>query len=497
MSLFRKSIKGAVKLSVGQALNYGCSFLRLAILARLLSREDFGIAATFAITIATLEMVGNIAINRLIVQSENGDRPDFQATLQLVEVCRGLTNAALLFVLAWPASRFFGVPEARWAFHCLAIVPLVRGFMHLDIHRQEREMNFGPRIVVEVVPQVLVTLAAWPMAVWLQDYSVILWLLIARATIHVLSSHLIAKRPYRCKWEGAHRAEILKFGWPLMLNAILIYLVSQGDRVAIAGRYDMELLAIYTAAATLALAPVFIVGSMIASVILPLLSRFQAEPARFRQVYGSCREVLTVVSGWTSGIMIILAGVLPVIVFGEKYASAGPIIVPLAIAAGLRMIRSGCSTAAMSLGDTKITLYANMVRSGGLALTVAVVVAGQPIVWAAWTVALAESVALVAANTSLWLRHRAMAPVPLGRPEAVWGAAIAAVYLFQSAFAGKGILLTTFFVCVFSVLWLGVSCGLFPAIRGHAYVSIQFLVARFRHPRYPVQRAEEGTEELQ
>ena len=51
MSLFRKSLKGSVELSAGQILTYGCSFVRLAILARLLTVADFGIAATFSMTI--------------------------------------------------------------------------------------------------------------------------------------------------------------------------------------------------------------------------------------------------------------------------------------------------------------------------------------------------------------------------------------------------------------------------------------------------------------
>ncbi len=477
MSLLRKSIKGTLKLSVGQALAYGCSFLKLAILARLLSREDFGIAATFTITVMLLQMVGNISLNRLIIQSDKGGRADFQGMLQSVAVCKGLFNAVFLFVLGWPLSSLFGIPEARWAFHFLALIPLLSGFVHLDMNRQEREMNFGPRLVVEVLPQVLITLAAWPMALWLRDYSVILWLLIARTVMTVLLSHLVAKRPYRCTWEASYVVEILKFGWPLALNALLLYLVSQGDRVLIAGRYDMEMLAIYTAAATLALTPGQIVRRINVSVILPLLAKFQVDPPKFRQVYASCREVLTVVSGWSSGILIILAGILPAIVYGEKYSSAGPIMAPLAIAAGLLVIRGGCSTAAMSLGDTKNLLIANLVRCGGLVLTVSVVVAGRPIVWAAWTVALAEAIALFAASATLWLRHKDMAPPPLGRPEAVWGAALAATYLLSATIGTQSNLAAALLAVAFSVLWLGISTALFPSIRGYMCDLVRSLLA--------------------
>ena len=55
MTLKRKAIRGSVLLTAGEAIVYGASFARNMLLARLLTKADFGIAATFSMVVMLLE----------------------------------------------------------------------------------------------------------------------------------------------------------------------------------------------------------------------------------------------------------------------------------------------------------------------------------------------------------------------------------------------------------------------------------------------------------
>src|SRR5262245_40383824 len=114
-------LKSGLKLSANQALVQGCSFLRNVIIARLVSPEDFGIAATFAITYYLLDMASNIGVATHVIQAENGEDPRFQNTAQLLCFTRGLINGLIIFALAVPLSSLFGIPQAKWAFGVLAL----------------------------------------------------------------------------------------------------------------------------------------------------------------------------------------------------------------------------------------------------------------------------------------------------------------------------------------------------------------------------------------
>src|SRR5437879_4452814 len=156
-------LKSGLKLGANQVFVQACSFLRNVIVARVISPENFGIAATFAMTFYFLEMISNLASEALLIQADDGNDPNFQSATHLLQAGRGLTNALLIFLLAGPISHMFGVPHARWAFQCVAFAPLVKGFSHTDLFRLQREMKFGPAISVDVVTNLLTTLVALPL----------------------------------------------------------------------------------------------------------------------------------------------------------------------------------------------------------------------------------------------------------------------------------------------------------------------------------------------
>jgi O-antigen/teichoic acid export membrane protein len=125
------------------------SLVRNVIIARLISVEDFGIASTFAITMAMVEMASNIAVDRLLVQARDGEEPHLLSTLHSIQAARGLFGAVVLFVIAHPVSLLFGLPEVAWAYQAMAAIPLLRGLANLDMFRRQRDMQFLPFVLVE------------------------------------------------------------------------------------------------------------------------------------------------------------------------------------------------------------------------------------------------------------------------------------------------------------------------------------------------------------
>ena len=83
--------------------------------------------------------------------------------------------------------------------------------------------------LVGLVPQVIVTAAAWPLAVWLKDYRVIVWLMVTKSVTGAVLSFMFARRPYRWRWDREHARSMLVFGWPLLLNGLVMFGCQQAD----------------------------------------------------------------------------------------------------------------------------------------------------------------------------------------------------------------------------------------------------------------------------
>lgn len=118
-------LKGSAVLSAGEAAAYGCSFLRNMILARLLTKADYGVAAALSLVISMLEFTGKMAVSQLVVQDKEGDRPEFMATAHLVQFVVALVSACTIVAASGLLSRMLKMPDQRWAIQALALIDLV------------------------------------------------------------------------------------------------------------------------------------------------------------------------------------------------------------------------------------------------------------------------------------------------------------------------------------------------------------------------------------
>lgn len=440
MSERRRIFAGAAFLSVAQVAEQACVFARNLILARLLGPENMGVAATFAVTMSLLEMSSELATDRLLLQAKDGDDPALQGAAQLVEAVRGALIALVILALSGPIAALFDVPEAVWAFRALALAPLIKGFAHLDAKRLVRGHRYRPLVLVDLGSQALVTAAAWPLAWALDSYWAVLWLVIGQVCGSVLISHVVATRRYGWSMTGEAWRRIVSFGWPLLINGLLMFGVFQGDRLIVGVFYDMETLGVYSVAFALAMMPTMMLARVATPVLLPSLSRLTEDPERFAQRHRVSLELLTV---GTLGYVCLLVGAggsLMALLYGDAYRGAGAFIGAIALMQALRMVRIAPTLAAMAHGDTRNALIANLWRTGSLALALFAAAMQAPLVWVALAGVAGEVVALLVSVRRLMRRQRV--PLTASWPLAALpaGALVGLVLLFAlSRDAGDGL----------------------------------------------------------
>lgn len=355
--------------------NAAASLLLLArnlIIARLIPVADYGIAATFAIAMAVVEMMSALGLQQQIVQSSDGDDPRFQASLQGFQVLRGAITGGVLYLAAPLIADFLQVPQATWAYQIMALVPVLNALVHFDVYRMNRQMRFGPMILTGALPALGALGAVWPLAVWYGDYRVMLYSIILQAVLTALTSHLVAQRPYRLVLDRALMGQSLAFGWPLLLNGILLFAVFQGDKLIVGRTMGMETLAIFAMGFTLTLTPTLVLSKSVQNFFLPQLTAAnRGTPdgeARFAHL-----SMVTFQSHMlfaTLIVLMIMAIGKPAIdvLLNDKYAQVVPLLTWMAILQALRLFRGGPATVALAQGMTGNALIANILRVASLPL---------------------------------------------------------------------------------------------------------------------------------
>jgi O-antigen/teichoic acid export membrane protein len=389
----RQLVGNTLLLTLGQVLNYGLSFLRNVILARTLAKADFGLAAVFGMTITLLEIAGRMSFGQQIIQAKDGASDDVLSCSHAFQFSLAMAGAILIASLSYPMACLFNVPHRMWSFSLLALIPFAKSFENLDYYRQQREQRYLSVVLCESVPQMIITLAAWPLVIWLGDFRVILWLMLGKSGMGILMTHLVAERSYRWSWRGDQMRRMWVFGWPLLLNGVLLFAAQQADQLVVGAFLSVAELASFALVMSVVSIPWFIFSQVASSVMLPILARVQDDAVDFSRKYRICVEYVAV------GAILLM---LPLIVggeqaisllFGAKYKGAGQLMALLGATSAVRFLRLLPTVAAMARADTLNNLIANIWRSTSLPLAVMIAVLGGNVVLIAACGLFAELVA--------------------------------------------------------------------------------------------------------
>lgn len=359
------SRQGALLLS-GYAAAQALSFARNALIGHWLSKGDFGIAASIALMLQLLETASDLGADRLIVQAADGDDPALAASAHATLVARGVISALLLYLAAGPIVAFFSIAEARWAFEAAALVPLVKGFQHLDPRRFQRRLQNRAQMIVEAGPQAIALAATLPMLTLAPRYDAVLWLALLQAACALVISHLLAERAYALALDRRHLARLVAFGWPIWLSAFPLIAVYQGDRLIIGRLLGMEDLAQFTTAFMVTMVPGLVAAKVGHALLLPLFAGVAGDHARLVGRFRVASETVALAAAiYLAGFLVAGGGVVA-LAFGPQYAGLDLLVAWLATMWSLRMIQAVPGMALMAAGETQPFLVAGLLRAAAL-----------------------------------------------------------------------------------------------------------------------------------
>lgn len=378
---------------------------RNIILARFLTKEDFGIAALLGLILTLFEMTGKMALGQQLVQSEHGDKPEYIDSLHCTQLVLGFTSTSLICICAWPLAGFLPGTGHLASLLVLGLIPLINGFNHLEVYRRTRSLNYGAIVLAEMIPQILTTAAAWPLTVFFKDYRAVLWLLLGRSLLYVLITHLLASRPFHPRYRRAWLIESLLFGWPLLLSGFVQMGNFQGDSMVVATRYTLSELGEYSVALAMAMTPSVALLRVSHSIALPLLSAVQNDLKQLIDRYGRYVETLVFLACAATLGMLFCGEQVITLLYGDKYIGIGALACLLTAGQGMRIIRGATVGAAMARRDTMNILITNIWRLSGLVLAVFVGWLHGSLAWFALTGFTGEIIALTISIRRLRSQH--------------------------------------------------------------------------------------------
>jgi PST family polysaccharide transporter len=247
----------------------------------------------------------------------------------------GLSGAITLLLVACSplVAWFYRDPRLIGITLVLSLTFILNGLAVQHTALLNRQMRFRALVSIQVGSMLIGVGLAITMALLNFDY----WALVVSNVVTVLAATLftwiaIPWRPQAPSRRSGTRS-LVSFG-ANMASGGLIYSLARGADSMLIGRYYGAVpLGLYSRAAALLTRPMDQFLSPIGAVFLPVLSRVQNQPERYRRTFLRVYETMALVSCLFTALLLALARPLTLIVLGPKWEQAALIFAGFTVGA--------------------------------------------------------------------------------------------------------------------------------------------------------------------
>lgn len=309
------------------------------VLARLLVPADFGLVALAGAISAFLTLFADLGLSAATVQRKVLTQ-SLVSALFYVNLLAGLATMAVLMLIAPLAAIVFSDDRLLTIILVTSLTSPVLAASRQHAALLQRQMRWRAIQAIAVGPQLAASAAAVALALFAGwGY----WALVAQSLLAAILTTLWSWRA--CSWrpgkvhDWQEAKEPLAFGFHLSVFGLVNAVHRQSDDMLIGWRWGAGELGQYSRAYALLKAPLQLINGPVGSAVMPMLSRLQDDPGRWRNTYLDALAFVALISSLAGAGLFACSEPLVALLYGPGWGSAGEILGYLA----LPMIFAGAS----------------------------------------------------------------------------------------------------------------------------------------------------------
>lgn len=361
----------------------GIAFLRLAILARILSPAQFGIFGIATLVLALLEVFTETGINVFLIQKKN-DSNSYISSAWVVSIIRGCIISLVLILLTPFITGFFNSPDSRSVLFLIAVVPFLRGFINPSIITIQKEIQFQKefylRSVLLLVDASVVIIAAFIT----RSAESFVYGLIFSAIIEVILSFAFFRPWPSLSFEFDKIKHIINRGWYVTLTGIFSYFSDNGDNLSVGKIMGASSLGLYQVAYRISTLTISEITEVVNKVTFPVYSKFADDRKRLFSAFMKVSAISSLVAVVAGILIFIFSKPIVLIIAGENWLSITPVVQVLAIYGIIRTLFGNFSSLFLSMERQDYVAKMTFVRVVALLIVVVPLISTYGLMGAAY-----------------------------------------------------------------------------------------------------------------
>lgn len=335
MSYRKHAIAGFSWQSIQKLVTAGLGFVKIFILARLLSPEQFGLFSLVMIALGMTESVTQTGVNITMLQSTQPVRY-FLNTAFVISIIRGFVIGSLMILMGYGMAAYYQEPTLFPLIAVASLVPIIKGFINPAIVSWQKNFMFAResfytilRLGIETAAQII--LAFHMQSVW----ALVLGVLLSAAAEVIISFVMLQEKPlfHYIKSRGAI---ILQNARWLSLSSLLHYLNDNIDDFLLGKVVGTHQLGIYHNAYALSHKLNYDLAKSAYHGVVPIFNRLvqDGEIARLKKAFIKSLASTLILVSLVSLPLILWTEPLVVLLLGENWLAVAPLI-PWLVLAGI------------------------------------------------------------------------------------------------------------------------------------------------------------------
>jgi O-antigen/teichoic acid export membrane protein len=346
-----------------------------AVLARLVTPEQFGIVMLVTAVTAIADNFRDLGLSTATIQREHITHAEV-SNLFWINTAAGTLLAVIICGLAPLIALYFREPRVLPVTMALATTFVLGGLTVQHEALLGRQMRLGPKALMRLTAFMVSSLVAITLAAKGFGYWSLVWREIVRSALIVVGAWAL------CRWvpgrprRDTNVRELIKFGSGLTATYMVTAVANSLDRFLLGRAQGASVVGLYRQSYQLVVAPMAQLMGPLYQVSLPSLSMLQDEPERFCRAFIRIVALVAMVSMPLGVLVCVFAEEVTLVMLGPQWAGAATFIRIFAIGSILQSVYSTSGFVLVSRGRSSELLRLTLAQTG--------LRAGMMCVGAAW-----------------------------------------------------------------------------------------------------------------
>lgn len=362
----KSTSRGAFSLGLASLTNLLLQFILLALLARLLNPDEFGLVGALSLLFVLSDILSDFGVSNSIVRADQLSRAMLKSAYFTGIVIASFFSL-LVLILADPISTFIGHPEAKLSIILTAVAFLISPQGQTSKGLLERQKEFKEISIAEVTANLIAAFVAITFA--LLGAGIISFVIgrLTSSTIKVISYRLLAKKISVAREDNKAKVkysfQVMSFGGVQTLDSLISYVFNSFGSFVLGAFGKLGALGGFTISFNLGVNIPGNVGSVISRSTLPALASQNSEFTRQSRSFSKILQISGLLNiSMMLGLVAIAPSFIP-LVYGERWSWVVPTLQILAISGCFRAFTFPLGVLFTAKNKPSIPLFLNILRT--------------------------------------------------------------------------------------------------------------------------------------